>query len=314
MHYLALENNPVMDRLLAMQVFTRIVELGGFGKAADSLGLPRASVTQLIKQLERHLGAQLLQRTTRHVSPTLDGNAYYQRCLALLADIEEAESLFGEVRANPQGRLRVDLPASLGHRVVIPALPAFFARYPRVELEMGASDRPVDLIREGVDCVVRAGEVHDVSLVARPLAQLRQITCASSRYIERHGMPQDLDELLARHQAVNYVSPLTGRHFPFDFMVAGERRELQMPGYMAISSSEGYVAACEAGLGIIQAPLYHLREQLRAGTLREVLPEYAPAPMQLAALYPPHRQLSRRVRVFVDWLVELFAQVDLQCQ
>ncbi|WP_073267534.1 LysR family transcriptional regulator [Phytopseudomonas punonensis] len=303
-----------MDRLLAMQVFTRIVELGGFGKAADSLGLPRASVTQLIKQLERHLGAQLLQRTTRHVSPTLDGSAYYERCLAVLAEIDDAESLFSDTRANPQGRLRVDLPASLSHRVVIPALPSFFARYPRIELEMAASDRPVDLIREGVDCVVRAGEVHDVSLVARPLAQLKQITCASSRYIELHGLPQSLDELQNGHQAVNYVSPLTGRRFAFDFMVDGERQEIELPGHLAVSSSEGYVAACEAGMGIIQAPLYHVREQLRARTLCEVLPEHPPAPIALAALYPPHRQLSRRVRVFVDWLVELFGQADLQRQ
>lgn len=311
MHYLVLENNPIMDRLLAMQVFTRIVELGGFGKAADSLGLPRASVTQLIKQLERHLGAQLLQRTTRHVSPTLDGSAYYQRCLAVLADIDDAESLFSEARANPQGRLRVDLPASLSHRVVIPALPTFFARYPRIELEIGASDRQVDLIREGVDCVVRAGDVHDVSLVARPLAQLEQITCASSRYLERHGLPQSLGELQSGHHTVNYVSPLTRRRFAFDFMVDGERREIELPGHLAVSSSEGYVAACEAGMGIIQAPLYHLREQLRAGTLHELLPEHPPAPMALTALYPPHRQLSRRVRVFVDWLVELFGQADL---
>lgn len=310
MHYSLLENNLPMDRLLAMQVFTRIVELGAFGKAADSLGLPRASVTQLIKQLERHLGAQLLQRTTRHVSPTLDGSAYYQRCLGVLADIEDAESLFSEARRNPQGRLRIDLPASLGHRVVIAELPAFFARYPRIELEIGASDRPVDLVREGVDCVVRAGEVHDLSLVARPLARLPQVTCASSAYIARHGMPRDLDDLLSAHRAVNYVSPLTGRRFPFDFRVHGVRREVELPGCIAISSSEGYVAACEAGMGIIQAPLYHVREQLRAGTLQQVLADYPPAPMQLTALYPPHRQLSQRVRVFVDWLVELFEPAD----
>ncbi len=293
-----------------MQVFTRIVELGGFGKAADSLGLPRASVTQLIKQLERHLGAQLLQRTTRHVSPTLDGSAYYQRCLGLLADIDDAESLFCDARSNPQGRLRIDLPASLSHRVVIPALPDFRARYPRIELDIGASDRPVDLIREGVDCVVRAGDVHDLSLVARPLAQLPQVTCASSAYLARHGMPCDLDGLLRTHEAVNYVSPLTGRRFPFDFTRNGERRQVEIAGPIAISSSEGYVAACEAGMGIIQAPRYHVREQLLAGTLHEVLPEYPPAPMALTALYPAHRQLSRRVRVFVDWLVALFERQD----
>lgn len=299
-----------MDRLLAMQVFTRIVELGAFGKAADSLGLPRASVTLLIKRLERHLGVQLLHRTTRQVSPTLDGQAYYERCLRLLSDLEETESFFSQTRNNPQGRLRVDLPTSLAARVVIPALAEFCARYPRIQLEVGASDRPVDLIREGVDCVLRAGEVHDTSLVARPLAQLPQITCASAAYLQRHGTPRSIDELQG-HLAVNYLSALTGRCFPLDFISAGERIELQLPGSLSVSSAESYVAACEAGMGIIQAPYYHLREQLAAGTLCEVLAQYRPAAMPLTALYPQQRQLSRRVRVFVDWLVELFAREDL---
>jgi LysR family transcriptional regulator for bpeEF and oprC len=299
-----------MDRLLAMQVFTRIVELGAFGKAADSLGLPRASVTLLIKQLERHLGVQLLHRTTRQVSPTLDGHAYYDRCLRLLSDLEETESFFSQTRNNPQGRLRVDLPTSLAARVVIPALPEFCARYPRIQLEVGASDRPVDLIREGVDCVLRAGEVHDTSLMARPLAQLPQITCASSAYLQRHGTPQSIAEL-QDHLAVNYLSALTGRCFPLDFINDGERIELQLPGSLSVNSAESYVAACEAGMGIIQAPYYHLCEQLAAGTLCEILVQYRPAPMPLTALYPQQRQLSRRVRVFVDWLVELFAREDL---
>ncbi len=299
-----------MDRLLAMQVFTRIVELGAFGKAADSLGLPRASVTLLIKQLERHLGVQLLHRTTRQVSPTLDGHAYYDRCLRLLSDLEETESFFSQTRNNPQGRLRVDLPTSLAARVVIPALPEFCARYPRIQLEVGASDRPVDLIREGVDCVLRAGEVHDTSLMARPLAQLPQITCASSAYLQRHGTPQSIAEL-QDHLAVNYLSALTGRCFPLDFINDGERIELQLPGSLSVNSAESYVAACEAGMGIIQAPYYHLCEQLAAGTLCEILAQYRPAPMPLTALYPQQRQLSRRVRVFVDWLVELFTREDL---
>jgi DNA-binding transcriptional LysR family regulator len=299
-----------MDRLLAMQVFTRIVELGAFGKAADSLGLPRASVTLLIKQLERHLGVQLLHRTTRQVSPTLDGHAYYDRCLRLLSDLEETESFFSQTRNNPQGRLRVDLPTSLAARVVIPALPEFCARYPRIQLEVGASDRPVDLIREGVDCVLRAGEVHDTSLMARPLAQLPQITCASAAYLQRHGTPQRIAEL-QDHLAVNYLSALTGRCFPLDFINDGERIELQLPGSLSVNSAESYVAACEAGMGIIQAPYYHLCEQLAAGTLCEILAQYRPAPMPLTALYPQQRQLSRRVRVFVDWLVELFAREDL---
>jgi len=299
-----------MDRLQAMQVFTRIVELGAFGKAADSLYLPRASVTLLIKQLEAHLGVQLLQRTTRQVSPTLDGAAYYERCVRLLADLEEAESFFSETRRNPQGKLRVDLPGSLARLVVIPALPEFCARYPRIELEVGASDRPVDLIREGVDCVLRAGDVHDTSLVARPLTQLVQLTCASSSYLAKHGVPQSLAELEG-HQAVNYFSALSGRRFDLEFQVGEELIIRSLPSQVAVSSADAYVAACEAGLGMIQAPSYHVAAQIEAGTLQEVLGQWRPAPMPLTALYPPHRQLSRRVRVFVDWLVELFARQKL---
>lgn len=299
-----------MDRFQAMRVFTRIVELGAFGKAADSLQLPRASVTLLIKQLEAHLGVQLLQRTTRQVSPTLDGAAYYQRCVRLLADLEEAESSFSEARQNPQGTLRVDLPGSLGRLVVIPALPEFCGRYPRLELEVGISDRPVDLIREGVDCVLRAGELHDSSLVARPLALLPQLTCASPAYLAEYGLPRSLEQLDG-HLAVNYFSALSGRRFELEFQVGAQLLRRSLPSRVAVNGADAYVAACEAGLGLIQAPAYHVATQLAAGTLREVLGEFRPPALPLAALYPPHRQLSRRVRVFVDWLVELFARQKL---
>ncbi|MES2818230.1 MAG: LysR family transcriptional regulator [Pseudomonadota bacterium] len=295
-----------MDRFMAMQVFTRIVELGAFGKAADSLNLPRASVTTLIKQLERHLDVQLLQRTTRQVKPTLDGSAYYQRCLRLLADLEETESVFSTARLNPQGRLRVDIPASIGRLWVIPALPQFCARYPRIELEVGCSDRPVELIREGVDCVVRGGDPHDVSLVARPLAQLEQVTCVSSDYLRRHGAPEHLDAL-AGHVAVDFFSSSSGRRFELEFLLDGIRLMRRLPSSLSVNSADAYVAACEAGMGLIQVPRYHVVSQLAAGTLVEVLPGCRPLPLPLTALYPAHRQLSRRVRVFVDWLVELFA-------
>ena len=179
-----------MDRFNAMRVFTRIVELGGFAKAADSLQMPRASVTVLIKQLEAHLGVQLLHRTTRQVSPTLDGAAYYQRCVSLLADLDEAEGLFSN--SQPKGTLRVEMPAAVGRLVVFPALPEFTGRYPQIELEIGLNDRPVDLIREGVDCVIRGGLTLDDSLVARPLVQMDQVTCASPDYLHAHGVPRTL--------------------------------------------------------------------------------------------------------------------------
>ena len=300
-----------MDRFNAMRVFTRIVELGGFAKAADSLQLPRASVTVLIKQLEAHLGVQLLQRTTRQVSPTLDGAAYYQRCVRLLSDLEEAEAVFSTSRHNPRGTLSVDMPSGIGRFIVIPALPQFTARYPQIDLEIGLNDRPVDLIREGVDCVLRGGPALDESLVARPLAMMEQVTLASPAYLERMGVPTSLDELVAHHQMVEYVSSTSGKRFGLEFQLGSELRAINLPKRIAVNSADGYFAACAAGYGLIQAPHYHAMRQLAEGTLVPVLGKLAVPEMALTALYPPHRQLSQRVRVFVDWLVELCASPGL---
>lgn len=298
-----------LDRFNAMRVFTRIVELGGFAKAADSLQLPRASVTVLIKQLEAHLGVQLLQRTTRQVNPTLDGAAYYQRCVQLLTDLEETEAVFSTSRRNPRGTLSIDMPSGIGRFLVIPALPTFTARYPQIELEIGLNDRPVDLIREGVDCVLRGGLALDESLVARPLAMMDQLTLASPDYLERMGTPATLDDL-AGHSMVEYVSTVSGKRFGLEFQLAGELRAVNLAKRVAVNSSDGYLAACQAGYGLIQAPYYHAIQELAHGTLVEVLPQLAVPKMALTALYPPHRQLSQRVRVFVDWLVELCAWPD----
>ena len=296
-----------MDRFNAMRVFTRIVELGGFAKAADSLQLPRASVTILIKQLEAHLGVQLLQRTTRHVSPTLDGAAYYQRCVQLLTDLEETEAVFSTRRQNPRGILSIDMPSGIGSLIVIPALPTFTALYPQIELEIGLNDRPVDLIREGVDCVLRGGPALDESLVARPLAMMEQLTLASPAYLERMGTPTCLEQL-AGHQMVEYVSRASGKRFGLEFLLGSELHPINLPKVVAVNSSAGYFAACEAGYGLIQAPRYHALRQLAEGTLVQVLPDVAVPKMALTALYPPHRLLSQRVRVVVDWLVQLCAR------
>src|SRR5471032_1159819 len=288
-----------------MRVFTRIVELGGFAKAADSLQLPRASVTILIKQLEAHLGVQLLQRTTWQVSPTLDGAAYYQRCVSLLADLEETEAVFA-TRGSPRGTLRVDMPSGIGRFLVIPALPEFSARYPNIDLEIGLNDRPVDLIREGVDCVLRGGLALDDSLVARPLVMMDQVTCASPDYLQRHGIPTGLDDLEG-HQVIEYFSS-SGKRYGLEFVVEGQVRSQALPKQVSVNSADGYLAACEAGYGLVQTPYYHVARQLKEGRLCEVLKQVPPPGLPLTALYPPHRQLSRRVRVFVDWLVELCRQ------
>jgi len=295
-----------MDRLDAMRLFTHIVELGSFSRAADKLKLPAATATHTIKQLEARLGVRLLQRTTRHVSATPDGQAYYQRCVRILADVDETEAGFGHSGVAPRGKLRVDLQGTLARHFVLPRLGEFFARYPDLELEIGMGDRLVDMVREGVDCVLRGGVLRDSSMVARRVASLRQVTCASAAYLDRHGTPRTLDEL-AGHRAVNFYSIASGKVFPFDFVVDGEPRSVQLPGSVSVSNAEAYVQCCASHLGLIQLPRYHVAAQLADGSFRAVLDAWRPPEMAVSAMYPQQRQLSPRVRVFVDWLAEVMA-------
>lgn len=296
-----------MDRLDSMQLFTRIVELRSFTAAADDLGLPRATATHTIQQLERRLGVRLLQRTTRHVSPTLDGQAYYERCVRLLADFEEAESFLGEAAAHPKGKLRVDLQPTVAMDFLVPKLGEFCGRYPGLELEIGMGDRLVDLVREGVDCVLRGGEPHVSSMIVRRVATMAQVTCASPGYLKAHGIPRNLDQF-RQHRAVNFLSSATGRRMPFEFTVGGTVESLYLKGTVSVTQSNAYVACCEQGLGFIQVPRHSLRKQLADGTLVEVLKRHPPPPMPVSVLYPHHRQLSPRVRVFIDWVVDCLAE------
>ena len=293
-----------------MRLFTRIVDLGSFSRAAEQLHLNRAAVTQSIKQLESRLGVRLLARTTRQVTPTADGMAYYQRCVAILADVDEAEAEFSEAARNPQGQIRVDLSGSLCRLVLIPALPAFCQRYPQIHLEISVSDRQIDLLREGVDCVLRIGELRDSPLVARRLTELQQVTCASRAYLDCYGQPENLADLDAGHRMVDHLSATSRRSFPLEFSVDGQVVTRSLPASIAVNNGGAAVAACAAGFGIIQMPAYHVRQQLLRGEFCEILPQNRPPPLPLSVVYPPNRQLSARVRVFIDWLGELFAQSD----
>ncbi|WP_426690679.1 LysR substrate-binding domain-containing protein [Rhodanobacter ginsengiterrae] len=294
-----------MDRLEAMRLYTRIVELGSFTAAADDLNLPRATVTHAIKRLEARLGAQLLQRTTRRVRSTRDGETYYGHCVRLLADMDEVETDFREALVQPKGRLRVDLPATLARLLVIPALRDFFARYPQIQLDIGTGDRFVDLVREGVDCVLRIGELGDSTMVGRRVGVLEQVTVASAAYVRRHGLPDSLAALQDGHLAVNWVSPTTHRAEPLEFMVGRKRREVVLPGCVSVSGVDAYLGCCEAGLGIAQMPRYRIVDALKSGGLRELLPAHPPPSLPMTILYPQQRQMPARLRVFVDWLVEL---------
>lgn len=295
-----------MDQVKAMKVFVRIYERSSFTLAADDLNLPRATLTHTLNQFEAWLGTRLLERSTRRVRPTLDGEAYYQRCVQLLAELEEAELAFRSVA--PKGRLRVDLHGTLAKYFVVPALPEFMARYPDIELSISEADRFVDLIAEGVDCVLRAGTLGDSALIGRRVANLRQVTCASPAYLRKYGEPKRLSEL-SEHRAVNYVSRTTAKLFPFEFMVNGEQQEVSIDGALSVFGAEIYSASAVAGLGIIQCPHYRMADLIEQGVMREILQETPPPLMPVSVLYPQNRHMSPRVRVFVDWLAEIFKNV-----
>ena len=232
---------------------------------------------------------------------------YYGHCVRLLADMDEVETDFREAAVQPKGRLRVDLSAALARLLVIPALPAFCARFPQIELDIGTGDRFVDLVREGVDCAVRVGEPGDIGMVGRRVATLQQITVASADYLRRHGRPDSLAALHDGHLAVNWASPTTRRAEPLEFMVGRRRRQVSLPGRITVNGADAYLGCCIAGLGIAQFSRYRIERELARGTMVELLPTTPPPALPMTVLYPPQRQMPARLRVFVDWLVELTA-------
>ncbi len=288
-----------------MKVFVRIYERSSFTAAAEDLEIPRATLTHVMNQFENWLGTRLLERSTRRVRPTLDGEAYYRRCVILLAELEEAELAFRQ--SVPKGRLRVDLHGTLARFFVIPALPDFMRRYPDMDIVLSEADRFIDLIEEGVDCVIRAGTLGDSSLIGRHLADLPQVTCASPTYLERYGEPKSLADL-AQHKAITYVSRATGKVFPFEFQENGAVREITIPTAISVFGAEIYAASALAGIGLIQVPRYRVATELGLGKLQELLPGFPPPVMPVSVLYPHSRHLSPRVRIFVEWLKEIFQQ------
>ncbi|MBB3541212.1 MULTISPECIES: LysR family transcriptional regulator [unclassified Rhizobium] len=294
-----------MDRFDAMRVFSRVVERRSFTLAAEDTGLPRSTVTDAVKQLEARLGVRLLQRTTRHVSPTLDGEAYYQRCLSILADIEDAEGAFAG--AKPKGMLRVDVHGTLARHFVLPSLPSFLETYPDIEFYMSEGDRLVDVVREGIDCVLRVGVPQDSDMVARRVAMLEEITLASPGYLEKHGVPEHPDRLDG-HRMVGFRSTATGGVLPLEFLVGGNIHNVTLPAPVTVNAAESFMSAARLGLGLIQVPRYHAEKDLFDGTLVHVLPDFPPTETPVSLLYPRNRQLSPRVRVFIDWLVKVFAR------
>jgi DNA-binding transcriptional LysR family regulator len=296
-----------MDQLAAMRAFSRVVEVGTFTRAAELLGMPKPTLSKLIQGLEAHLRTKLLNRTTRRVTVTADGAAYYDRVVRILADLDELDSNMTLSQASPKGRLRIDISASLALLILIPALPQFHARYPDIQIDLGVTDRPVDLVGENVDCVVRAGEITDQSLIARRIGEFGFVFCAAPSYLAQHGVPKHPAELERNHSMVGYFSSSTGRPFPLVASHGDEQLEIAGRTIIAVNDGNAYLAAGLAGLGVMALPHFMVQQHLGTGALVPVLSEWSIARVPLYIVYPPNRHLSTKLRIFVDWVAELFA-------
>lgn len=297
-----------MDQIQAMRVFARVVEAGSFTRAADSLALPKGTVTKQIQALEARVRVKLLNRTTRRVTVTPDGAAYYERASRLLNDFDDLESSMTNAQATPQGRLRIDVGSSTASLILIPALAKFYALYPDIQIDLGVSDRVVDLITDNIDCVIRAGDITDQSLVARRIGNLPFVTVASPAYLKAHGVPQHPHDFEKSHRVVHHFSGNTRRFFPLEFNKDGERIEPNAPHSLAVNESNAHTTAILAGLGASQMVSFVAQPYLASGELVEVLADWTRDPLPVYVVYPPNRHLSAKVRAFVDWAAELFAR------
>ena len=299
-----------VDKLQAMQVFVRVVETGGITYAADSLQLPKSTATSLIQKLEAELGVKLLNRTTRRVSVTPDGAAYYERCVAILAQVRETEELLARQHVTPRGRVRAEVPTLIARSVIVPALPTFFAHHPDIDLALVSSERRADLVEEGIDCAIWSGEIEEPSYVARRVGFLWFATCAAPAYLAKHGQPRHPEDL-TKHRCINRFSSRTGKIADWVFTKDGARIQTSLPGHVALEDDNSYVAAAEAGLGIARIPAFVLKEAMENGARLElVLGDWFPEPAPLYVVYPQNRHLSSKVRVFVDWIAALLTEHD----
>jgi LysR family transcriptional regulator, regulator for bpeEF and oprC len=297
-----------MDQIQAMRIFVRVVEAGTFTRAADSLGLLKGTVTKQIQALESRLHVKLLNRTTRRVTVTPDGAAYYDRAARLLNDLDEIEASMTNAQANPTGRLRIDVGSSIASMIILPALAGFCDRYPDIQVDLGVSDRAIDLVSDNVDCVIRAGEITDQSLVARRIGTLDFVTVASAAYVNRYGMPRHPSDIEKRHHVVNYFSAGARRVYPHAFHKADEHIEIAGPYRVSVNESNAHLAAVLSGFGLSQCVTFLADSHIATGELVQLLPGWTRPPLPVHAVYPPNRHLSAKVRVFVDWATDLFSR------
>ena len=296
-----------MDKIDQYRVFVRVAEMESFIKAARALKLPRASVSAAIQQLETNIGTRLLHRTTRNVCLTADGAQLLDRARQVLFDIEAIDQLFQPHLNQVTGRLNVDVPSRIASRLMVPALPDFMANHPGLQLALGSTDRAIDLIHEGVDCVIRFGTPHTSSLVVKPLGRAVLINCASPEYLAKRGTPKHPDDLAEGHLSVGYASDISSDESAWEYRLDGVERTRRLPSNIVVNNAQNYIACCCAGLGLIQVPLFDVQHLIDAGVLVEVMPKYRPAPMDVSVLYPDRRQRSLRLSVFIEWFDGLIA-------
>lgn len=296
-----------MDKFDSLKLYCKIVELRSFTLAAGVLQIPRATATYAIQQLEQRLNSRLLERTTRQVKPTLDGQAFYQRCVHILSELEAAESSLSTAAANPTGQLRLGLHGVHAAHIIIPALPQFRARYPQLDIVINSGDRLVDLVRESIDVVIRIGQPKDSSLTGKKLVDLPQLVCASPAYLAQYGTPLQAEQL-AEHHAVGFFSNDHNINYPFSFVMEGKTTDFAVKSWLNVNDAEAYTAAALAGCGLIQLPEFRIRPLLQSQKLIQVLAHLTCPVLPVHVLYPQHQQLSPRVRVFIDWVTELYRQ------
>ncbi len=296
-----------MDQLSAIRAFARVVEVGTFTKAADSLEMPKASLTKLVQALEAHLRVKLLQRSTRRVSVTPEGAVYYEKTMRLLKELDDVDTSFGAGQSRPRGHLRIDMGSSLANLIIIPALPEFFARYPDIRIDLGVSDRQVDLVGDSVDCVIRGGVLTDMALIGREIGKASWITCATPAYLKQYGVPTHPDELEKNHVVVSYLSARTNRAGPMNFARGGKKVEVVGTRTVGVNESNAHLAAGLAGLGVIQTFGYTAKPHIESGALVSILEDWQPSPYPFHVVYPPNRYLSNRLRVFIDWIADRFS-------
>ncbi|MFK3971437.1 LysR family transcriptional regulator [Pseudomonas sp. NPDC087358] len=301
-----------MDQLLAIRVFIRITEARSFAKAADSLNIPRSSVSKLLQDLEQHLGSKLIERSTRSFTVTQAGEIYRDQALSLLAELEGMDSAARHARASPRGRLRVDIGSSLANLVILPALPQFRARYPDLELSLGVSDRPADLIGEGVDCVIRGGALPDSSLIGRHLCNVDSVTCATPDYLSAFGIPLHPLDIERSHHTVRYFFPHTGKTLPLNFSKGDEKYEVNGQPALNVSESTALTEALLSGIGMGQIFRFSARTHIESGQLVPVLEDWTQPSLPLQLVYPATRHPGAKLRAFIDWAVELFSSDNLR--